>query len=95
MVEVCALFCYCLLWLETIDACIWCMLVFMYVVVRGLLKFVICLGKGCARCCVFCLNCEACGCKCSAWEVRVLLRAHVVWLCLVYILWQSSMMRYA
>ena len=30
MVEVCAVFCYCLLWL---DRCIWCMFVFMSVVV--------------------------------------------------------------
>ena len=37
MVEVCAVFCYCLLWLdrclETIDVCIWHMFVFMSVVV--------------------------------------------------------------
>ena len=36
MVEVCAVFCYCLLWLdakETIDVCIWRMFVFMSVVV--------------------------------------------------------------
>ena len=25
MVEVCAVFCYCVLWLETMDVCIWCM----------------------------------------------------------------------
>ena len=36
VVEVCAVFCYCLLWLdglETIDVCIWCMFVFMSIVV--------------------------------------------------------------
>ena len=36
MVEVCAVFCYCLLWLDTIDVidvCIWRMIVFMSVVV--------------------------------------------------------------
>ena len=32
VVEVCAIFCYCLLWLETIDVCIWRMFVFMSVV---------------------------------------------------------------
>ena len=33
MVEVCAVFCNCLLCLETIYVCIWCMFVFMSVVV--------------------------------------------------------------
>ena len=37
MVEVCTVFCYCLLWLDLrdnrIDVCIWCMFVFMSVVV--------------------------------------------------------------
>ena len=33
MVDVCAVFCYCLLCRETIDVCIWRMFVFMSVVV--------------------------------------------------------------
>ena len=33
MEEVCAVFCYCLLWLEAMDICIWCVFVFMSVVV--------------------------------------------------------------
>ena len=33
MVEVCAVFCYCLLWLETVDVCIWRLFDFMSVVV--------------------------------------------------------------
>ena len=33
MKEVCAVFYVCLLWLDTIDVCIWCMFVFMSVVV--------------------------------------------------------------
>ena len=33
MVEVCAVFCYCLLWLDTIYVCIWCMFDFISVVV--------------------------------------------------------------
>ena len=35
MVEVCAAFLYCLLWLDTIDVCIWRMFVFMSVVMTG------------------------------------------------------------
>ena len=48
MVEMCPVFCYCLLWLdalETIDLCIWR---FSLVV----LKYVVCLCKGCDGCCV-------------------------------------------
>ena len=28
----------------------------------GVLKYVVCL---CSGCCVFCLNCDACSCRCS------------------------------
>ena len=65
--------------LETIDVCIWHMLVFMSVVVGvcgnvccvaavvkksvfyslGVLKYVVCLCRGCDGCCVFCLYCLA------------------------------------
>ena len=46
--------------LETIDVCIWRMFVFMSVVVTvwghfslGVLKYVVCLCRGCDGCCVF------------------------------------------
>ena len=73
--------------LETIYVCIWCMFVFMSVVVTvsgslgmfvvysavvedsgflslGVLKYVICLCKGCDGCCVFCLYCDVWSCRC-------------------------------
>ena len=31
----------------------------------GVLKYVVCLCKGCDGCCVFCLYCEAWSCRCS------------------------------
>ena len=31
----------------------------------GVLKYVVCLCSGCDGCCVFCLYCEASGCRCS------------------------------
>ena len=31
----------------------------------GVLKYVICLCKGCDECCIFCLYCEAWSCRCS------------------------------
>ena len=57
--------------LETIDVCIWSMFVFMsvvvivswsmgmFVVLRPLLKYVVCLCKGSDGCCGFCLYCDA------------------------------------
>ena len=33
----------------------------------GVLRYVVCLCKGCDRCCVFCLYCEAVGAR--VWEV--------------------------
>ena len=71
MLEVCAVFYYFLLWLKTIDVCIWRML-FLFVVEvcgnvccvvaviedsvfsNGVLKYVVCLCKGCDGCCIFC-----------------------------------------
>ena len=57
--------------LETIDVCIWCMFVFMSVVVTVwgfvgmfVLKYVVSLYMGCDGCCVFCLYCEAWSCRC-------------------------------
>ena len=51
----------------------------------GVFKYVVCFCKGC---CVFCLYCEA-------WSCRAFCYADVVCLCLVYILWQFSMLRSA
>ena len=31
----------------------------------GVLRYIVCLCKGCAGCCVFCLYCEAWSCRCS------------------------------
>ena len=31
----------------------------------GVLKYVVCLCRGCDGCCVLCLNCEAWSCRCS------------------------------
>ena len=31
----------------------------------GMLKYVVCLCRGCDACCVFCLYCEAWSCRCS------------------------------
>ena len=47
MVEVCTVFGYCLLWLVTIDVCIWHMFVFMSVVVTvwGLWEGLLCSGR--------------------------------------------------
>ena len=74
-----------LLPLETINVCIWCMFVFMFVVVTvwglrecllcsviakhsvfslGVLKYVVCLCKGCDGCCVFCLYWDTWSCSC-------------------------------
>ena len=80
MVEVCALFCYCLWWLDAYRQymCVNAHVCF-YVccgncgnvcsvagVVNdsgifslGVLKYVVCLCRGCDGCCVFCLYCEA------------------------------------
>ena len=52
MVEVCAVFCHCILWLDALNL----NLVFFSL---GVFKYVVYLCKGCDGCCVFCLNCEA------------------------------------
>ena len=65
--------------LETIDVCIWRMFVFMsvvmivwgsvemfvVVVLKIVLKYVVCLCKRCDGCCVFCLYCDAWSGRCS------------------------------
>ena len=92
--------------LETIDVCIWHMFVFMSVVVTvagvkivffslGMLKYVVCLCRGCDGCCVFCLYCEAWSCRCSCMGSVSVCHADVVCLCLVCILWQFSMLHSA
>ena len=85
MVEVCAIFCYCLLWLNTrdIDVCIWRMFVFMSVVVTvwGLweslcqptvVKDSVCFGHGVLKYVV--CSCKGCdgvfGLYCNAWSCR-------------------------
>ena len=53
------------------------------------LKYVVCLCKGCDGCCVFCLYCDARRC----WEVYGMYEClDVVCLCLVCISWQFSML---
>ena len=113
MVEVCATFCYCLLWLDalTMDVCI-CRMFFMSVVVTvwrvcvnvccvaavvkyivfsiGMLKYVVCLCKGCEGCCVFWLYCEAWCCRYSCMSSVGCSSCRC--LCLVCILWQFSML---
>ena len=60
----------------------------------GVLKYVVCLCKGCDGCCVFCLYCDAWSCKCSCMgSVSVFRHADVVCLCLVCIMWQFSMLQ--
>ena len=57
--------------LETINVCIWRTFVVYRPLLKilvfslGVLKYVICLCKGCNRCCVLCLNCDAWSCRCS------------------------------
>ena len=68
MVEVCAVFCYCLLWLDSYrdNRCMYmvyvcCVAAFVKNSVflnLGVLKYVVCLCRGCDGCCVFCLYCE-------------------------------------
>ena len=60
------------------------------------LEYVVCLCRRCDGCCVFYLFCEAWSCRCSCIrEVSVSRHTCVVGLCLVYIQWQSSMLRSA
>ena len=88
--------------LETIDVCIWRMFVFMSVVVTvwwyvgmfavyqpllKILKYVVCLCKGCDGYCVLCSYCDAWSCRFR--------HADVVSLCLVCILWKFSMLHSA
>ena len=47
----------------------------------GVLKYVVCLCKGCDVCCVFCLYCDAWTCMCSC--IGMFRHADVVCLCLV------------
>ena len=59
----------------------------------GVLKYVVCLCRGCNGCCVLCLYCEAWSCRCSCMGSVSFRHADVVCLCLVCILWQFSMLR--
>ena len=52
----------------------------------GVLKYILCLCRGCNGCCVFCLFCEAWSCRCSCMEsVSVLSsRCCIFVLCVYY-----------
>ena len=54
----------------------------------GVLKYVVCLCKGCGGCYVFGLYCEAWSCRCSC-------MGSVSVSCLVCIMWQFAMLRSA
>ena len=61
--------------LETIDVCIQCMFVFLYVVATVWVRWecLLCSGRlynGCDGCCVFCLYCDACSCSMSVSSCR-------------------------
>ena len=56
MVEVCAVFCYCLLWLVGVCGNVCCVAAVVkdsVFISLGVLKYVLCLCKGCDGCCVF------------------------------------------
>ena len=38
-----------------------------------MLKYVVCLCRGCGGCCVFCLYCEAWSCRCSCMTCSLLM----------------------
>ena len=54
----------------------------------GVLKYVVCLCKGCDGCCVFCFYCDAWSCRCSCMSV-----SSCRCCMFVCILWQFSMLR--
>ena len=54
----------------------------------GVLKYVVCLCKGCDGCCVLCLYCDVGRCRCSCMGSMSVRHADVVCLCLACILWQ-------
>ena len=58
--------------------------------ILGVLKYVVCLCKGCDGCCVCIVTRGAVGAR--AWEVCVFHHADVICMCLVCILWQFSML---
>ena len=61
----------------------------------GVLKYVVYLCMGCDGCCIFVCIVTRGAVGARVWEVRVFRHADVVCLCLVYILWQFSMLHYA
>ena len=50
---------------DTIHVCIWRIFLMYVVMCLGVLKYVLCLCRGCDGCWVFCLYCDAWSCKCS------------------------------
>ena len=59
----------------------------------GVLKYVVCMCKGCDGCCVFCWYCDAGSCRCSCMGSMSVLSCR--FLCHVCILWQFSMLHSA
>ena len=59
----------------------------------GVLKYVVCLCRGCDGCCIFCLYCEAWSCRCSCMGSVSISSCRCLYL--VCILWQFSMLRSA
>ena len=60
-----------------------------------MLKYVVCLNKGCDGCCAFVCIVTSGAVGAHVWDVCVFRHADVVCLCLVYILWQFSMLHSA
>ena len=60
---------------------------------RGVLKYVVCLCRGCDGCCVFCLYCEAWSCRCSCMgsvSVSSCRCTEMLWMCLLYVSFGSE-----
>ena len=61
--------CFCVYCSDCVGFCgnVWCVLAIVNnsVFSLGVLKYVVCLCKGCDGCCVFCLYCDAWSCRCS------------------------------
>ena len=53
----------------------------------GVLKYVVCLCRGCDGCCVFCLYCDALSCRCSCMGNMSVSSCRCCMFVLVCILW--------
>ena len=67
----------------------------------GVLRYVVCLCRGCVGCCVFCLYCEAWSCRCSCMgSVSVsscrccmfvsCVKCQMLWMCVLYVSFGSK-----